>query len=104
MNQKFGKHCNGQENDLMGLRVVKSTGKRIKMSKQTLSEMFKDPFYYGILIQAGQQVDLRMLYNFQPLITEQEYIEVQRLTDGKLKPYTTKRRSIYLPLKMMVVC
>lgn len=85
-------------------RFVKSTGKRIQMSKQTLSDIFKDPFYYGILLQAGQEADLRNIYSFQPLITEQEYIEVQRLTDNRIKPYNSKKRAAYLPLKMMVIC
>jgi DNA invertase Pin-like site-specific DNA recombinase len=86
-------------------RRRKSINKKVYMSKQTLSVLFRDPFYYGILIQANQQVDLRTIYtNFQPVITEQEYIEVQRLTDTKIKPYKRKKRFLYLPLKMMIVC
>lgn len=85
-------------------RYIKSTGKRVQMSKQTLSNMFKDPFYYGILIQANQEVDLRKIYDFQILIAEQQYIEVQRLTDKRIKPYKAKKRATYLPLKMMITC
>ena len=33
--------------------------KKIYISKQTASKLFSDPFYYGILCQANQEVDLR---------------------------------------------
>lgn len=32
-------------------RIVKSTGKPVKMTKQILTDLFKDPFYFGLLIR-----------------------------------------------------
>src|SRR3989344_3879467 len=46
-------------------KVVKSSGRKIPMTKQKLSDLFHDPFYYGILVQAKQEVDLRQLYGFE---------------------------------------
>lgn len=84
-------------------RVIKSTGHKVKMTKQTLSDIFRDPIYYGILIQLDQQVDLRSIYDFTPAISEQDYIEVQMLSNRRVSPY--KKRSLtYLPLKLMVDC
>lgn len=80
------------------------TGRKIKMTKQILTDVFKDPFYYGILLQANQEVDLREIYNFQPTITEEEYIEVQRLLKSRKLPYKQKKQAAYYPLKMMIVC
>jgi len=78
----------------------------VHMKLQRLSEVFKDPFYYGILIQANQQVDLRTVYtHFQPMITEQEYAAVQRIADTRTVPFKQKtKQAPYLPLKMLLTC
>jgi hypothetical protein len=55
------------ENDLH--RIVKSTGEKLHVDIQRLSDpIFKDSFYYGLLVQAKQQVDLRELYDFEPAV------------------------------------
>ncbi len=54
-------------------RMVKSSGKKLFATKQKLSDIFRDPFYYGLLIQASQSVDLRQMYNFQPAVSEEDY-------------------------------
>src|SRR3989344_3658012 len=79
------------------------TGRIIIMTKQILSEIFKDPFYYGILVQTNDSVDLRDLYDFEPAITEEIYIQVQELSNRRTKPYKTKWHT-FLPLKTMIIC
>jgi hypothetical protein len=78
----------------------------MQLTKQRLSDIFKDPFYYGVLIQANQQVDLRTVYtHFQTMITEPEYLTVQRLADTRTLPFKQKaKRAPYLPLKMLLTC
>ena len=80
--------------------------RKVSLKKQRLSEIFKDPFYYGILIQSNQKVDLLTVYtNFQPMITEQEYTAVQRLADTRTVPFKQKaRQAPYLPLRMLLLC
>ncbi len=80
--------------------------RQVSMKPQRLSDVFKDPFYYGILIQANQQVDLRTVYMyFQPMITEQEYTAVQRTADTRSIPFKQKaKRAPYLPLRMLLTC
>ena len=84
-------------------RVVKTTGKLVKMTNQILSDLFKDPFYYGILLQAGKETDLRAIYAFTCAITQKDYIDVQVLSGRRINPYRGKRHT-FLPLKMMVSC
>lgn len=84
-------------------RITKSKKKKIKITKQMLSDMFNDPFYYGILIQTHQEVILKDIYNFKPAITEQDYMEVQRLSGIRINPYKKKMKA-YIPLRMMVSC
>lgn len=84
-------------------RTVKKTGKKLKMRKQTLSEMFKDPFYYGILVQKGQPVDLRDIYNFEPATSEEVYNDIQQRAHRRRTPLHTSRGAFY-PLRGMVLC
>ncbi len=88
-------------------RVLKSRDSKVLLSKQTLSKIFMDPFYYGILVQANQEVDLRNLpgYNFEPMISEEIYLDVQKLAGTKINPYRPKKeRATYYPLKQLVTC
>lgn len=83
--------------------LKKEGGKTIKMSLNILSKVFKDPFYYGILIQTTQKVDLREFYDFQPAITEEEYMAVQELSRRKINPYKIKAKNYY-PFRQMIDC
>ena len=60
------------------------TRRRIEISDKMATSIFRDPFYYGVLIQAGNAVDLRELNpNFKPMITENEYNAVQEISRSK---------------------
>ena len=87
-------------------RGSKNYGKKIPMSHQILSErVFNNPFYYGMLIQANNQVDLRTIYDFEPAVSEEDYNEVQRLSRARLSPFIRKRRDTFFPLHSgMVRC
>src|SRR3990167_1114288 len=74
-------------------KVVKSSGRKIPMTKQKLSDLFHDPFYYGILVQAKQEVDLRQLYGFEPAVSEEDFI-YNLLHDGL--NFTEKEYKDYL--------
>ena len=80
------------------------TSRRIDPSLTRLGEMFKDPFYYGLLIQAGQEVDMVEMTNgrFQPMITYEEYSTVQALGGGRNSK--AKKRMTFYPLRGMVRC
>jgi DNA invertase Pin-like site-specific DNA recombinase len=82
---------------------VKRSGKEIKIKKQILSKIFKDPFYYGVLVQAQKEIDLRDLYNFEAMITEDVYNKVQQLTFRRIKPNKQHHTAFY-PLKAMIRC
>lgn len=85
-------------------RIVKKDGRKIDMDAKILTDVFKDPFYYGVLVQATQKVDLHQIYNFEPATTEEVYNEVQKLSIRRLKPFNTRRRMSFYPLKTMIRC
>jgi DNA invertase Pin-like site-specific DNA recombinase len=84
-------------------RIIKKSGRKVRMTKQILSDLFNDPFYYGVLMQAGGEVDLVELYNFQPAIDKSTYIKVQSLSYRKIKPNKHHKVAFY-PLRAMVAC
>lgn len=87
-------------------RKLKS-GREQKINEKTISKMLKDPFYCGILIQAGDEIDLKKLpgYGFKPIITELEYDKIQASSSnhsGKIKKLTGKRT--FLPFREILKC
>ncbi len=80
-------------------RIIKRSGKKVDMDKRILSQIFHDPFYYGILVQAGQQVDLRKMggYDFIAAVSEADYFAVQQLDYRKILP-TTPHKLVFYPL------
>lgn len=92
-----------QKNDFY--KTVKSTGKKLRITMQKLSDIFKDPFYYGVLIskKTGKTVDLREAYDFQPVVSEEGYFEVQALTYRRILPTSPHKQSFY-PFRQMVYC
>ena len=90
----------------------KATGGRIDewrpltMKPATLSRMFRDPFYYGLLIQAEQETDLtnpELGLNFEPIITKDEFLRVQEITPlGKRGK--DKKKQVFLPFRNRIYC
>lgn len=88
-------------------RITKNKNRQrtIKPSVSTVSNMFKDPFYYGILEQAGQTVDLRQIQlDFRPMIDEETYNHVQLLSYGRTKDKFSTKRVTFYPLHGFVYC
>lgn len=91
-------------------KITRKNKKRRKItldSKQTASKLFHDPFYYGILIQAEQEVDLRLVSNFTPMITQELYEEVQTASQERARiipSFGGKKRATFYPLRAMVLC
>ena len=77
----------------------------ISPSLKHIGTIFKDPFYYGTLVQAGQEVDLVEMTDggFQPMVSYEEYCHVQEL-EGQRGSSRKKKRMTFYPLRGMVLC
>lgn len=91
-------------------RMTKITRKnkktrRINLDINGLNKMFKDSFYYGVLVQGDQTVDLRKLIDFEPMVFEDIYDNVQTVGYRKssLKPRGIKK-DVFYPFRGMVFC
>ncbi len=84
--------------------------RRMEVSLHMAFTMFHDPFYYGVLVQAGQAVDLRVICpGFKPMITEEEYNKAQEVCQDrsrrKLVLYNdNKPEKLFLPFRQMIIC
>lgn len=76
---------------------------RQKVGRTTLGDMFADTFYFGILSQKDQTVDLREIYNFQPMVDEAMFFKIQEMSASATRR-SGKKRMIYFPLKHMLFC
>lgn len=87
-------------------RVTKNLRKQriLKPTKSTISNMFHDPIYHGVLIQAGQTVNLCEISNFKPMIDKETYDYVQTLGYGRTQRQLGKQRVTFYPLRGLVHC
>ena len=74
------------------------------MTDSVLSNIFKDTFYFGELVQKGQVVDLVAApVPFEPMVDRDLYFTVQEL--GRTRRRNSKlSRKPFLPLRYMVFC
>ncbi|QQS18306.1 zinc ribbon domain-containing protein [Candidatus Saccharibacteria bacterium] len=78
--------------------------KKIVITKQIASRLFHEPFYFGILVQAGQEVDLLKITNFKPMIDEDTYNAVQAMSQKRARVLPFSKRSTFYPLRALVLC
>ena len=75
-----------------------------KMTDSVLSNIFKDTFYFGELVQAGETIDLvKAPVPFQPMIDRDLYFAVQELSRTRRRTSKLSRKP-FLPLRYMVFC
>ena len=72
--------------------------------KATVSSIFRDPFYYGILCQSGKEIDLTELYDFKPMIDKETYIRVQAISRARTGKTKANQGKTFFPFRHMVVC
>lgn len=78
--------------------------RKIVITKQIASRLFHEPFYFGILVQTGQEVDLREITNFEPMIDEETYNAVQAMSQKRARVLPHSKRTAFYPLRAMVFC
>lgn len=96
-----------QQNDVHRMTKINRRNKhirRIEISKQMASDIFASPFYFGILIQNEQEVDLRKISNFTPMIDEETYNAVQAMSYTKSRVPIHSEKKTFYPFRDMVFC
>lgn len=95
------------ENDYHRVTKINKKNKFIRNiypTEKTVGIMFADPFYYGILEQALQTIDLRTIYDFEPMIDENTYNKVQALAYTRKRDVNPKKMFEFKPFTRMIYC
>ena len=85
-------------------RVTKDSSRSIIPKISTVAKMFHDSFYYGLLVQADQTVDLRDIYDFEPVTDEVTFNNIQAISWARTKDKFTTKRATFYPLHGFVYC
>ena len=103
-----------RRNDVHRMTKLTRKNKNIKRvniydSDSTIGNVLSDPFYYGILVQSGQKVDLReILPSFQPMITEDQFglVQARRRKIKKIPVASVKAQGgkVFIPFRQFVRC
>lgn len=92
------------KNNYQKYRKDKKTYETMKVTKSSMGRIFNDSFYYGLLNQADQTVDLRQLDpNFEPMISEDIFAAVQTINRQNTRG-AGKKNKVFLPLRELVYC
>jgi len=86
-------------------RYKKVADKRapLKAQKSMLGRMFADTFYFGVLNQTNQSIDLRELgISFEPMIDKETFAKVQELSYARKRGQN--KRAAFYPLRDLVFC
>lgn len=91
-------------NRLTKINKKNKVARKILPTEKSVGVMFQDPFYYGILEQTNQTIDLREIYNFEPMVEEDIYNEVQALAYKRKRDINPTKMFEFKPLTRMVYC
>lgn len=84
---------------LVGCERVTKKGNVFKITKSTLTRMFEDPIYYGMLRQKGELINLKDVYpDFRPMVDYEDWQKIRAV--GRSSVVFTKRQ---LPLRGGIV-
>jgi len=88
------------------IKKYRKSKREVRITKQILSKIFNDTFYFGKLKIKGKVFDLREIpqANFKPMITGFEFDAAQEVGRGNKNYLKQKNKFGVLPLKGIVKC
>lgn len=69
------------DNGYSRINKVKSKKRYFTMSMQKLQRMMTDSVYTGVLVHGKNMVDLTKLYDFQPMLSVDDFVKINKLTN-----------------------
>ena len=85
--------------------IINILGKRgLKITKQRISAVWRNPFYCGILISSLLKDGNAIKGNWEPLISENDFWKLQDILNVRASGYQHKKVADYKPLNRLVKC
>lgn len=82
--------------------IAKLEARGLHISKQKLSQLWRNPFYCGILI--NKLIEQPVIGNWPPLVSEEEFIRVQQILDRNPVANSQNRVIDWRPLNRLLKC
>ncbi|MCD2424365.1 recombinase family protein [Niabella pedocola] len=82
--------------------ISKLEARGLKVSKQKLSQMWRNPFYCGIII--NRLIDEPVKGNWEPLVSEEDFIKVQTLLEKNTSGFQHNSEEEARPLSRLLKC
>lgn len=82
--------------------IVKLAARGMKINKQTISQIWRNPFYCGIII--NRLLDEPVTGNWQPLVSRENFIKVQQLLEKNTAGFQHKKDEELRPLTRLLKC
>ena len=90
-----------REKDSEIIKKLENLG--VHMTKQAISVMWRRPFYAGINV--NKILDEPVKGNWEPMVTEEEFLRVQDILDGhRVSGYTVEKDNNRRPLNLFLRC
>ena len=85
--------------------IIKIMGKRgLKITKQRISSVWRNPFYCGILISSLLKDGEPIIGNWEPLISQNDFWKLQDILNERSSGYQHQKVADYKPLNRLVKC
>lgn len=82
--------------------IARLAARGLKISKQKLSQMWRNPFYCGIII--NRLLDEPANGNWQPLVSEENFIKVQQILENNPSGFKQNKDEEARPLTRLLKC
>ncbi|WP_071884260.1 recombinase family protein [Niastella koreensis] len=82
--------------------ITKLAVRGLVMSKQRLSDMWRKPFYAGILINS--LLECPVAGNWPPLVSHEDFVKVQHILEGNPSGYAQNKDEDQRPLNRLLKC
>jgi site-specific DNA recombinase len=82
--------------------IAKLATRGLVISKQKMSQMWRNPFYCGVSIH--KLIDAPVKGNWEPLISQDDFIKVQQLLDKNPAGYSQNVEVDWRPLNRLLKC
>lgn len=92
----------GNYSDVSIIKIMSKRG--LKITKQRISAVWRNPFYCGILISSLLKDGEPVIGNWEPLISQSDFWKLQDILNVRSSGYQHQKVADYKPLNRLVKC
>ncbi len=92
----------GNYSDVSIINIMEKRG--LKITKQRISSVWRNPFYCGILISSLLKDGEPIIGNWEPLISQNDFWKLQDILNVRSSGYQHQKVTDYKPLNRLVKC